>query len=121
MVCLCALTLRNLKISREAFSLSTCKYRHVNSNLPWRESNFLLKGMGDETLIGLLHVTPKTHVNFADNVRKLSQAIFSHKAMTTDSFEPLLLYDVGPKTTEITTIGHLPSGIAQNPTMCTGH
>ncbi len=29
--------------------------------MPWRERNWLLKGMGDETLIGLLQVTPKTH------------------------------------------------------------
>ncbi len=29
------------------------------ANPPWRERNSLLKGMGDETLIGLLHVMPK--------------------------------------------------------------
>ncbi len=26
---------------------------------PWREHNSHLKGMGDETLIGLLHIMPK--------------------------------------------------------------
>ena len=30
-------------------------------NPPWRERNWLLKGMGDETLIVFLHVTLKTH------------------------------------------------------------
>ncbi len=31
------------------------------ANSPWRERNWLLKGIGDETLIGLLQVMPKTH------------------------------------------------------------
>jgi len=33
----------------------------VSINPPWREHNWLLKVLGDETLIGLLHVMPKTH------------------------------------------------------------
>ncbi len=41
-------------LSGDAFSLCSRKFRRVNS-----EST--LKGMGDETLIGLLHVIPKTH------------------------------------------------------------
>ncbi len=32
-----------------------------HSNPPWREHNWLLKGMEDETLIALLHAMPKTH------------------------------------------------------------
>ena len=31
------------------------------ANPSWHERNWLLKGMEDETLIGLLHVTPKKH------------------------------------------------------------
>ncbi len=31
------------------------------ANSPWHERNSLLKGMGEETLIGLLHIMHKTH------------------------------------------------------------
>jgi len=49
------------RVYDRTLSLSACKFRHVNSNLPWGECNWLLKGMGDETLAGLFIVTPKTH------------------------------------------------------------
>ncbi len=40
----------------EAFSLAL-----LLQNPPRCKNNWLLKGTGDETLIGLLHVMPKTH------------------------------------------------------------
>ena len=45
--------------SGDGFGLSTVKFRYVNSESA--EHNWNLKGMGDETLIGLTHVNPKTH------------------------------------------------------------
>ncbi len=46
-------------LSGDVFSLCALKSRRLNRNPPWRERNSLLKGMGDETLIGLLHVMPQ--------------------------------------------------------------
>ncbi len=48
-------------LSGDAFSLCALKFRHLIANPPWHKRNSLLKGMGDETLIDLLHVTPKKH------------------------------------------------------------
>jgi len=42
---------------------------NATMNPPWREHNWLLKGMGDEPLIGFLHVTvcPKhTHYSLRE-------------------------------------------------------
>ncbi len=59
-------------LSGDVFSLFTCKFRRVNSE--WCECNWLLKGMLDETLIGLFHKmiglspkhTPIPHYNNRD-------------------------------------------------------
>ncbi len=48
-------------LSRDAFSLCAFKFWRVNNGYALHARNSLLKGMGDETLIGLLHVTPKKH------------------------------------------------------------
>ncbi len=48
-------------LSGDMFSLCACKFCRVNSESAMALRNWLLKGMRDETLIGLLHVMPKTH------------------------------------------------------------
>ncbi len=44
-------------LSGDAFSLCALKYLQI-ANPSQSESNLLLKGMGDDALIGLFHVTP---------------------------------------------------------------
>ncbi len=44
-------------------------------NPPCRERNWLLKGMGDETLIGLLHVMPKTHTLL---IKRIGTTLLDH-------------------------------------------
>ncbi len=39
--------------------MRSVKSRRVNSK--WSERNLLIKGMGDEILIGLFHIMPKKH------------------------------------------------------------
>ncbi len=47
-------------LSGDAFSLRALKYLQI-ANPPQNERNLLLKGMGDDALVGLLHVTPEKH------------------------------------------------------------
>ncbi len=47
-------------LSGDAFSLCALKYLQI-ANPPQNERNLLLKGMGDETLVGLLHVTAEKY------------------------------------------------------------
>ncbi len=50
-------------LSGHAFSLCALNYAVKIANPPWRENKWLLKGMGDETMIGLLRVMPQnTHM-----------------------------------------------------------
>ncbi len=50
-------------LSGHAFSLCALNYTVKIANPPWREHKWLLKGMGDETMIGLLRVMPpNTHM-----------------------------------------------------------
>ncbi len=54
-------------LSGDAFGLRALKYLQI-ANPPQNERNLLLKGMGDDALVGLLHVTPeKTPITHKDN------------------------------------------------------
>ncbi len=48
-------------LSGDAFSLCACKFRSVNNKSAMARAQLALKGMRDETLIGLLYVIPKKH------------------------------------------------------------
>jgi len=76
-------------LAREALRFSACKFRHGGS------ATGILKGMGDETLIGLLHVTPKTHPLL---IKRIGTTILDHAPGTLTIFPIVKLAKVDSDT-----------------------
>ncbi len=85
-------------LSGDAFGLRALKYLQI-ANPPQNERNLLLKGMGDDALVGLLHVTPEKHPLL---IKIIGTTRLDHTPGRTDRYPVVKLAKVDSDTPECT-------------------